>query len=395
MASVAHPTPDADLAEHLPRLEPLEVHSGVVLGDRRAPRDDGADEAPGASPREVLEKLLLPALSRPPCLVSFSGGRDSSAVLAAAVDAARRHGLDDPVPLTMRFENHPRTWEADHQERVIRHLGLGDWQTTPLTDELDGVGPMAGAALARHGLYWPANAHTMIPALDRARGGSLITGNGGDELFTDWIWRRAALIVRGRIRPTRRDLNWIGLYLLPTAVRARLWRARHPINLSWLTPDAQSELQRLWSTALMEHGRTWRHEIVELAWSRYLELCPAVFGAFARDRDVRLAQPFWDPRFIRAAAAAAPPQGFPSRTAAMNAHFGDLLPPENRERSTKASFTEVFFGPATRRFAAEWTGAGLDTSIVDVEALRSEWLKPCPDFRSLTALQAAWLAAQA
>jgi asparagine synthetase B (glutamine-hydrolysing) len=67
-----------------------------------------ADELPG-----VLERVLVRSLQRPPCLVAFSGGRDSAGVLAAASHAARRHGLPLPIPATYRF---PGAAEVDESE---------------------------------------------------------------------------------------------------------------------------------------------------------------------------------------------------------------------------------------------------------------------------------------
>src|SRR5579884_3063930 len=84
-----------------PRPRELEVLCSQMLG-----RDEGAEALPRPAPGGLyaaLESVLVAALSRPPCAVSFSGGRDSSAVLALATDAARRHGLELPVPVTMRF----------------------------------------------------------------------------------------------------------------------------------------------------------------------------------------------------------------------------------------------------------------------------------------------------
>ena len=79
----------------------------------------------------------------------------------------------------------------------------------------------------------------------------------------------------------------------------------------------------------------------------------------------------------------------------LSAIFGDLLPQETRLRTTKAVFSEVFWGKASRAFAAGWDGSGIDETHVNTSALRSEWAKTSPDIRSTTALQAAWLASQA
>src|SRR5687768_13200402 len=88
----------------LPPLEPLEVHSGMVFGLRRTPPPPPDATTKATAVRDVLEELLVPALSRTPCLVAFSGGRDSSAMLAMAVHVARRHGLEHPVPITFRID---------------------------------------------------------------------------------------------------------------------------------------------------------------------------------------------------------------------------------------------------------------------------------------------------
>ena len=74
------------------RYEPtqLEVACGMVFGF--TPPESLPE--PAADPLEALEEAILPALQRAPCLVSFSGGRDSATVLAAAVRLARREGLE-------------------------------------------------------------------------------------------------------------------------------------------------------------------------------------------------------------------------------------------------------------------------------------------------------------
>src|SRR5438874_582354 len=82
------------------RLTPLEVACGRAL-------DVEVDTPPlpdvDCDPLTALERACLPALERPPCVVSFSGGLDSSVVLAAAGRAARRAGLAEPIPVTHRF----------------------------------------------------------------------------------------------------------------------------------------------------------------------------------------------------------------------------------------------------------------------------------------------------
>ena len=57
-----------------------------------------------------------------------------------------------------------------------------------MTDELDFVGPIAAEGLRRHGVLFPANAHMIVPLAREARGGSLLTGVGGDDTFGQWPW---------------------------------------------------------------------------------------------------------------------------------------------------------------------------------------------------------------
>jgi hypothetical protein len=375
----------------LPPLEPLELHSGMVFGNRRRPFDD-APAAPPSDPLQALDTVLLPALQRAPCLVAFSGGRDSSALLAVATDVARRHGLDDPIPLTMRFADHPRAQEDEWQEMMIRHLDLRDWRVLAVTSELDCLGAIGGPLLRRHGVYWPPNVHTVELWLREAAGGSLLTGNGGDEVFSPWVWRRAALLRHGGPRTRLRAMRRIAFSFAPERLRAGLSRSRHPLLLPWLAPEAQREVAARLAADDAIRCRTFADELERLLESRYLELANGIMNVLSRSASTLLSQPFYHPLVVRSVAAAAPRAGFASRTEAMRRFFGNLLPPPALERSTKAVFSEVFWGPATRGFAEAWDGDGLDRALVDAEALRREWTKPVPDIRSLSPLQAAWVA---
>jgi asparagine synthetase B (glutamine-hydrolysing) len=385
--------PDAThLQTELPSLEPLEVHSGMIFGPRRTPPPPAeALEWRTSNVRETLEEILIPALSRAPCLVSFSGGRDSSAILAMAAQVARRHGLADPVPVTFTYSRHPKTWEKEWQEEMLRHLGLHDWQTMPIETEFDVLGPHAREALERHGLYWPSNAHAMAPLLKAAAGGSLITGNGGDEVFISMVWtKRMSIPQIFRSRRPHDAVIATTIHYLPTAWKVRL-QNRGLLRLPWLRPSARREVTRRFVAKTTEGRRTQRHYLERLDGSRYLELVRAIFSALARDAGALLCEPFLDPRFFNAALAQRPPQGFPSRNAGLEAFFGDILPRIVAKRTSKANFTEVFWGPESRDFARHWDGTGLDPTVIDPDKLREEWSKPKPDARAQTPLQAAWL----
>ena len=364
------------------------------MGKRRLPPQPPAPPLQSLNVRSALEELLLPALSRPPCLVAFSGGRDSSVILAASTEAARRHGLDDPIPFTLRFSAHPRTWENEWQERTVRHLGLRSWETLQIESELDALGPLAREVLVTHGLYWPGNAQTMKVLTRAAGAGSLITGNGGDEAFTGMIGdaaQKASLLQIVRMNPMRSVARYLPLEFLPRPWKKRIL-ARRLLNMSWLRPDALQAVRRRYLMKALEKRGTTSRILDTLHENRSFELARSVYDAIASDTDTLLCEPFWDYRFHRAAMASMPPEGFSSRNAAIAGFFGDLLPPEASSRSTKAVFTEVFWGPDSRAFAEQWDGDGLDHDLVDPDRLRREWSKPRPDFRSITPLQAAWLA---
>ena len=134
----------------------------------------------------------------PPCLVSFSGGHDSSLVLAIAVSVAWRRGSPLPVPITWRFPDVPATTESAVQEAVVTALGLSDWVILPARDELDLVGPVARRVLLRHGLQYPPNTFLHAPLLERAAGGSFLTGVGGDQVLGGWARPRRPWALRRR-----------------------------------------------------------------------------------------------------------------------------------------------------------------------------------------------------
>ena len=161
-------------------MTPLEIAWGYVPGHTEALPRPAVGQA---DPRVALEHVVGEALRNPPCGVAFSGGRDSSAVLAIATHVARREGLADPVPITRVFPDAPAADEGQWQELVVGHLELADWQRVSIHDELDVVGPLAAAHLVEHGVVWPPMIHADVPLLGSLRGGSLIDGEGGDEVL--------------------------------------------------------------------------------------------------------------------------------------------------------------------------------------------------------------------
>jgi asparagine synthase (glutamine-hydrolysing) len=111
-----------------------------------------------------------------------------------------------------------------------------------------------------------------------------------------------------------------------------------------------------------------------------------------KDMDVTYVQAFAEPTMVAATAAAGGFLGWTGRTATMRALFGDLLPREVLERRTKALFANAVFTHHTREFARRWNGKGVDTTLVNPDALRDTWLSADPHAPSMTLLQQAWLA---
>jgi Asparagine synthase len=372
-------------------LTPLELASGLVFGDGRPPRDPPS-ETPPVAPLTALERAILPALRRPPCLVSFSGGRDSSAILAVATALARRGSLPLPIPATNRFPAADGTEETEWQERVIAHLGVEDWIRRDLTDELDCVGPVATRVLARHGVLWPCNTHFHDPLFEAAAGGSVLTGIGGDEAFMSPSRSNYLAVLRGRRSPRPRDILRVGFALAPRAVRRWVIERRFPRVCWWLQPDALKEVRAAIALEASREPLGWRARYRWIHGFHYLRVGLQSLALLAHDHDVLAVHPFARPEFLAALAVLPRPRRFGSRDAAMEALFGELLPRELHTRSTKAQFDGAFWNEHSRNLVERWRGEGVDTDLVDLEILREVWTSPAPDARSFPLLQAVWLA---
>ena len=343
-------------------------------------------------PRAAMEDAVRGALRRPPCLVSFSGGRDSSAVLAVAAHVARREGLPLPIPITHRFPDAPAADEDPWQERVVAHLDLPDWERIVVGSELDCVGPVARTVLRRHGLLWPFNAHFHLPLFERAAGGSFLTGVGGDELCGHQMWHPAQQLLAARSRPTVARVRTVVAALSPPKVRefALLRVAR--LELPWMHAAAVERLRRERVASCATVPLRWDRG-VEWWWrSRARVVVARTLELLAADAGTQLVQPFLEPSVLRAAARRFGVRGPSSRSTALRAMFGDLLLPAVLTRTSKPRFNEAFFADHSRAFAASWTGGGIDAALVDVDRLTAFWHDAVPDARTFSLLQAAWVA---
>lgn len=378
------------IADQHYRLSSLEVACGLVFGLQ--PKTDLPAIGSAETPRTTLEDAIRPALQRPPCFVSFSGGRDSSTVLAVATELARREGLLPPIAVTNRFPDARDAHESAWQERVVRHLGVEDWIKIEFTDELDVVGPVATAVLERHGLIWPFNAHFHAPILCKASGGSLLTGVGGDEAFSGSSWPRTVAVLSRGASLEPRDILRLGFAISPQLVRSRVVRGRVPGDLfPWLTEDARRRVVAAWAAEAASEPVRWTSRYGWWRRLRYIAIGMASVDLLAGDENVLSVHPFTDSRFSAALAALPPSRRFVDRTQAMRLLVGDLLPDDVLARDSKASFDQAFWNRHSRSLVGAWNGDGIDESLVDVDALRELWRSGEPNARSFTLLQSIWL----
>ena len=386
-------TGPAGTVRSAPALRPLDIAYGIPMG--MDPVGALERRSPAITPAAAIDAVLTEALSRTPCLVSFSGGRDSSAMLAAAVAVARREGLDLPVPATLVFPQSEDSNEDEWQALVLGHLGLTEWERFEIHDEFDAVGPVAGAALLRHGLLWPFNTHFHAPIIERAAGGSVVTGFGGDELGNSLAAARAERILGTRHLASWRDLLVVGLAVSPEAVRAAVHRRRATAELSevtWLTTEGVRQVTRAYGATEGAIPLGWEAKLREWIWpGRYFRLCVESFAVMGSFHDVAVTHPFVEPTVLDALGSSGGFRGLGDRTELMRQVFGDLLPDELIERRTKAGFTDPLWTETARTFAEEWSGEGVDRDLVDPDALRRHWLSDSPHLVSTTLLQAAWL----
>jgi len=400
LAILTAPAQAAGVVDGFVRPSPIEIATGWLLGEVDDEEGDDLEwrwpKAP--SPRRALELVVLKALERPPCIIDFSGGRDSSLVLAVATHVARREGLPLPVPRTNRFPLDPASNEDEWQELVIRHLGLEDWEVCRLTGELDIIGERARAFLLKYGLLVPERLYVNTASMELAKGGSYLTGEGGDEVLAPRRARFAQAVARFPKAVVRAHaLGGVARNLAPWPIRLfLLWtenRTGEQIT-PWLTPEAK----RWWDRELARYQArepiSWR---AFLRWHLRRRVPRAIaqnLNLIAGDYDVMHLQPLLDRTFIASLARCGGACGFYTRTEVMKFLADDLLPPELLARETKPGYNTAYFTDIAREFVQSWDGSGLDEDLVDPEVLRSEMLKPVPNAAGFALVQSAWLAQQ-
>lgn len=373
-------------------LTRLELVTGWAVGlDRRAP--DIAEVDPGADPVSELERALVPAVAKRPCYVAFSGGRDSSVLLALATRVARKEGFDDPVPLTMRFHDVPEGEESAWQVDVVNHLRLEEWKVVHQAEEIDLVGAEWRRSMNENGLQWPPSAHGLLPLQRAARGGAFVHGDGGDQVFAGWS-RAAINDVIGRRRRFRlRDTRGVIRAYAPERARREIETRLAPTPAPWLIPSGRRAWARYQGRAHAAEPRTWPEFLRWTRQERATCLMLETLERQSRHAGADLFTPFWDSVFLRSLGRWGGRLGRGGRAGLMVALFSDLLPEHVLRRSTKAHFTRAFFNEPTREFAREWDGPVPEPAVVRREPLRAAWLSDLPPNTSAVLLQASMLLA--
>lgn len=376
------------------RVSAYELITGWLTGYEAGHEHDGP-LCP--SPRAGLERALLPALRRAPCVIAFSGGRDSSALLAVAAHLARRESLPDPLPVTHDFAGSTRADESAYQESLVRELGLRDWVRLRERDSCEILGPPARRGLLRHGLLWPATLHSTAPMIALAAGGgSLVTGQGGDEVLgTHRLSGLNRLVASGYHR--RKAMGTLLASSSPLRVRQhqvlRMVRS-HGDPFAYLPPavaaEANSRIARDQASAPLR----WNHAVLRVARRRAARVSATNLQQLCGEADVTYHEPLLDSAFLKPLARAGGMRGWASRTDVMRYLFEDVLTERICTRLDKADLSAEIVGATTRDFLATWDGTGVDSELVDVDSFRALATRPNPPFTALLLVQAAWLATQ-
>ena len=371
------------------RLTDTEVGVAAPLGSGAVVNDDPAPDA--RTTRAALERAVTDAVSRGPCYVLFSGGRDSSLILALATHAARQLGVPDPIPVTAVYPGDERADEAEWQDLVLQHLGLTERIVLSVTDERSTLGELATTHLRRRGLVWPEAVHTQplfFAQLDR---GTVLTGEGGDAFLEGQRITPLYLLRRSRRVPPIALLRAAANAIAPRGVALRAARKTFadPEYLPWLQPTARDILAR--EEAALRGPLRWDDAIWAVHHTRVNRLALDNADVSAAEYGLTLRHPIAEPPVVAALAAEGGGWGFRGRTNLFRRLGGDLLPDPVLARRSKASFNASRWGEREEAFVRAYSGGAFDPGYIDEDRLHQEWLRPRPHPLTHFLLQMAWL----
>jgi asparagine synthase (glutamine-hydrolysing) len=279
---------------------------------------------------------------------------------------------------------------------VLEHLGVSDWLRIEIHDELDVVGPFARPGLIEHGVVYPPTAYPQAFTLRQVNGGTVLTGEGGDEVFGAQRITPVTALLRRRTRPSRELLVAVAEALAPPSARRRAaMREAMAIDAyDWLAPAVAAEARAFRARDAAAQPLRWADGVRHLLRGRSRQVGMANLAAVAHEVGVHLVHPLMEPAFVEAVATWGGPFGPVGRSDTMVRLFSDVLPERVLRRVGKATFNATAVNRHSREFLAGWDGVGLDPALVDVDALRARWAQPAPLPATLALLQQAWLSTQ-
>jgi asparagine synthase (glutamine-hydrolysing) len=350
-----------------------------------------------ATPAAALVDAIAQLLDDRPCLVEFSGGCDSSLVLAAARQACRQVGHDAPIPVSYRYDD-PRSEESDWQHLVLDLLGLRDRHlVVDARGRAELLAPEACRLLREVGLVWPGTILARAGLWAELPAGVLLTGEGGDEILGVRRATAASQLSRRALRPGgRRALLGAALHeLSPHAARQRGFAAAALDGYGpwWLEEGPRRELCRLIAAELADEPLDpARFPRYHLSLARVWVVVDNLRAIAAR-YGLQWEAPLLDPAVAASIARSTPRHAYLGRAALLDRYFTELLPGRIRHRESKALFTDAHFGPSTRAYLAEWSGDGAPDGV-DVDWLRRHWRGRSIAMGTHLLAQAVWLAAE-
>ena len=139
----------------------------------------------------------------------------------------------------------------------------------------------------------------------------------------------------------------VGFALAPRVVRRPV--LRRP-TWPWLKPEAHHALSDALAAQAATEPLAWPAHVDWVRRLQYLRVGLQSLGLLASDHDAEIGHPFLDRGFADALAALPRRERFSSRTAAMRALFGMLLPRQILERLSKTCFDQAFWSNPSRGF---------------------------------------------
>lgn len=334
---------------------------------------------------------MTEAVATAPCYVLFSGGRDSSLVLALAVQAARRLGVPDPIPVTALYPGVEEADEASWQELVLAHLGVGERIVVSVTSERSTLGELACRHLRRRGLVWPEAVHTQPLFFEQLDPGTVLTGEGGDAFLEGRRITPLYLLRRGWRRPRAELLRASASALRPEVLVRRQARRSFadPELLPWLRPAAREILAL--DEATLRGPLRWDAATWAIHDRRTTRLSLHNASVSAAEYGLTMRHPLAESSVVAALADDGGAWGFRGRTQLFRRLGADLLPDAVLARRSKAAFNASRWGTHERAFARDFSGGGFDPALIDEERLREAWLDERPHPASHLLAQIAWL----